>query len=100
MTLSHAANTWKSLNHEISYKKKILDQRNTHGDKNQTHEIHTRKISDTWNTHKKEYLGPTKYPRWHDGTRLTRPRMARHPQNLAHSHKTMLNCEGFISVFY
>ena len=29
--------------------------------------------------------GPTNYPRWHDGTGPTRPKMARDPLNLAHS---------------
>ena len=39
-----------------------------------------------------KYFGPTKYPQEklsgpqrHDGTRSTRPTMARDPQNLAHS---------------
>ena len=52
----------------------------THKSKFWTQEIPTRK-----------YFGPTKYPREkildprrHDGTRHTRPMMARDPRNLAH----------------
>ena len=60
-------------------REKLLDPRNTHEKKIETHEIPTKKI-----------LGPTK-GRWHGGTRPTRPTMARDPRNLAHSILNTVN---------
>ena len=83
--------------------------RSTHEKKLWTHEIPTRKnlgptkyprekiwdprdkMWDPRNTHEKKfgtYEIPTK-ARWHNGTRPTRPTMARKPRNLAHSQKTV-----------
>ena len=106
LTLSHAANKWKSLNHEISQEKK-LDPRNTDQKKFwtleiytknvSTHKIPTRKVSDSWNPREKKFgthkiptrktFGPTKYP-WEKildpqiPTRAhgTRPTMVHEPQ--------------------
>ena len=79
VTLSHAANNRKSLNQEISTRKKNLDPQNNH-----------KKISDLRNTHEKKFrshkiptkknLGATKYPREkmldpqniHEGTMVRR----------------------------
>ena len=75
----------KILTHEIPTTKhfgptnthqKILDPQNP-----------KRKISDPRNTHEKNFWTheiPTK-SRWHDGTKPTRPTIARDPRNLAHS---------------
>ena len=52
-------------------REKIWDSRNTHEEIFWTHEIPTRKN-----------FRPTKYPRWQDGTRPTRPTIARDPRNL------------------
>ena len=53
VTLSHAANNWKSFNREISHEKKIeptkypqekyFDTRNTHKEKFRAHDVTTRK---------------------------------------------------------
>ena len=51
VTLSHAANKWKTLNHQISYDKKKLKLQNTNAKKYWTHKKPTRKM-----------FGPTKYP--------------------------------------
>ena len=77
-------------------REKILDPRKYPQEKTWTHEIPTKKSFrptkypwekplDPRNTHEKNY-GPTK-ARWHDGTKPTRPTMAREPQNLARSIK-------------
>ena len=87
VTPFHAANNWKSLNHEISHEKKHL-----------THKTLTRKNFEPTkylrqetlhprNTYKKIFRiheKPTK-AWWHGGTRPTRPTMAHDPLNLAHS---------------
>ena len=104
VTLSHAGNNWKYVNHKISYEKigptkyppqKILDPRNTHEKKVCTHEIPTRKmfvptkfprkkVSDSRNSKKKKFgtheisttkkFWPTKYPQRHDDTMKLNPR--------------------------
>ena len=58
ITLSHAANKWKSLNHQTSHKKKEMEQWNTHEKKTFTHEIPTRKIMGPRKNHKKNFLDP------------------------------------------
>ena len=82
--LSHAANNWKYLSHDISDEKKIgsakyprkrnLDPRNTHGKISWRHETPTRRN-----------LWPTKYPERHDGTMALDPQDPRDPGYLAHS---------------
>ena len=78
------------------HEKKILDPRKYPREKTWTHEIPTKKsfkptkyprekTLDPRNTHEKYY--ETTKARWHDGTKPTRPTMAREPQNLARSIK-------------
>ena len=109
ISLSHAANNWKSLNHEISHVKKKLDPRKSHVKKWWILEIPTRKYFDPtkhpqninekkfW-THKtttrrnfeskrktfRTHETPTR-ARWHAGTWPTTPTMACEPRELAHS---------------
>ena len=77
--------------HEIPTRK-ILDPQNIHEKKTWTHEIPSRKKIRTHETPTREYFGPTKYPRWQDGTSSTRPTMARDSQHLAHLGYYMDSC--------
>ena len=75
VTLSHAANNWKYLNHEISHKK--MDSQNTHEKNFEPSKYPRRKILDPritcgkkfWTTKipTRKSFGPTK-AQWHDGT--------------------------------
>ena len=67
------------------HEKKFWTHENTHKKKLGPTKYPQKKVSDPRNTHEKNY-GPTK-ARWHDGTKPTRPTMAREPQNLARSIK-------------
>ena len=80
-------------------REEIGDPRNTDKKKFEPHKIPTRKksgptiyprekIEDPRNNHEKKWMThelPMK-ARWYDGTRPTRPMMARDPLNLAHSY--------------
>ena len=81
-------------------REKILDPPNIHEERLWTHETPTRKnlwptkypsenILDPRNTHEKNFWTHEirTNARWHDGTRPTRPTIARDPRNLAHSQK-------------
>ena len=70
---THKTTTRKNMDPRNTHGKNFLNPRNTHEKKFQTHETPTRKI-----------FGPTK-ARWYDGTRPTRPTIARDRRNLAHS---------------
>ena len=106
VTLVHAASNLKSLNHEIKYtnkngptkysREKNSDPRNTHDKTFWTHEYPPKNFGPAKSQEKN--FRPTKYPRekfwtheiptksrWHDGTKPTRPTIARDPRNLAHS---------------
>ena len=84
---------------------KILDPQNTNDKEFWTHEIPTRKIfaptkyprKKNWTYEKsmRKNFRPTKYPRRHDGTRPTRPTIARDALNLAHSLRNHTNVEVF-----
>ena len=67
--------TRKSFGPTKHLREKILDLRNTHEKKFETHET------------------PTK-ARWHDATRPMRPTMLREPLNLAHSFQKKLNIQN------
>ena len=62
---------------------KIFESRNQLQEKKWTHDILTRKNFG----HTKYPFGPRKYPLSHDGTKPTRPTIARDPRNLAHTFK-------------
>ena len=94
-TLSHAANKWKSLNHEISHAKKNWTHKTTTSKNFGPTKFSREKPWTDKNTHKINF-GPTKYLRekildprnngyFVEGTRPSRFTMTRDPWSLAHS---------------
>ena len=75
----------KFWTHENTHKKKLGPTKYPQKKSFRPTKYPWEKPLDPRNTHEKNY-GPTK-ARWHDGTKPTRPTMAREPQNLARSIK-------------